>query len=142
MTKANPLAARLNCLNMSPLFAVFLLGCASMALCQIPGGFNVQDPQSNSLYLELAHLAVSSQVEGKQYYDTVVELLEVQTQVVAGFNYRLKVLTAPSNCQIGVHQYSKERCTPQSSAPTKVCVAEFFHGLSSEPSLTSYSCDA
>ncbi|XP_064469436.1 cystatin-2-like [Ornithodoros turicata] len=127
---------------MSPLFAVFLLGCASMAASQVPGGWNVKDPLSDSLYLELAHLAVSSQVEGKQYYDTVVELLEVQTQVVAGSNYRLKLVAAPSTCEVGVHQYSRERCTPQSDAPTKVCVAEFYHGFSGEPSLTSYSCEA
>ncbi|XP_064469434.1 cystatin-2-like [Ornithodoros turicata] len=129
---------------MSPLFAVFLLGCASMAASQLPvrGGWRVRDPQSDSFYLELAHLAVSSQVEGKQYYDTVVELLEVQTQTVAGTNYKLKLVAAPSNCKVGVHDYSSERCRPQNHATTKVCVAQLYHGLSGGPSLTSYSCDA
>ncbi|XP_064469433.1 cystatin-2-like [Ornithodoros turicata] len=131
---------------MSSLFAAVFLACACLAASQGLGGFGgwqTQDPQSDELYLELAHNAVSSQAAGQEYYDTVVELLEVQTQVVAGTNYKVKFVAAPSNCKVGVHQYSKERCLPKSEAPTKVCVARFSEDLRGrERFLFSYSCDA
>ncbi|XP_064472100.1 cystatin-2-like [Ornithodoros turicata] len=132
---------------MPPLSAVVLLGCACLAMSQATvGGWQKQDRVSQKLYMSLADYVVSRQTEGLQYYDVVVDLLEVQTQVVAGINYKVKVLVAPTDCEVGVHEYSRERCHPQKGAPTKVCVVQFKEGLPRSPdaglSFTSYSCEA
>lgn len=67
--------------------AVFLVcvvlaaaGSASRSKGALVGGWKTQDP-TNPKFENLAHYAVSTQVEGREYYDTVLELLEVQTQV-------------------------------------------------------------
>ncbi|CAN7938765.1 unnamed protein product, partial [Ixodes hexagonus] len=76
------------------------------------GGWGARNPDSNPKYTELAHYAVSSQAADQAYYDTVLKLLEVEVQVVAGMNYRLKFTTAATNCKVGVDEYSSERCKP------------------------------
>ncbi|KAG0441307.1 hypothetical protein HPB47_015991 [Ixodes persulcatus] len=64
--------------------------CGTLAGRSLPGGWRTRDPHSNPKFAELAHYAVSSQAGDSEFYDTVLELLAVQTQVVAGMNYRLR----------------------------------------------------
>ncbi|XP_042144554.1 salivary cystatin-L-like [Ixodes scapularis] len=75
-------------------------------------------------YESLAHYAVSTQVEGREYYDTVLGILEVKTQIVDGVIYMLKFTTTQSTCKIeaGV-EYSKLNCHPRRSKVENVCTA-------------------
>nr|XP_054928375.1 cystatin-1-like isoform X6 [Dermacentor andersoni] len=88
---------------------LFLCSCATSAMV---GGWRKQDPRRNTDYLRLANYAVSTQTRGLKDYHTVVRLLQVMTQVVAGVNYKLIFTTAPSNCVIGKVPYIPHVCTP------------------------------
>ncbi|KAL3203860.1 hypothetical protein MRX96_053152, partial [Rhipicephalus microplus] len=76
------------------------------------GGWTEQNPQGSPKYLKLAHYAVSTQTEGETVYNTVLNLTNVATQVVAGVNYNLTFTTAPTNCRVGQVQYSATQCPP------------------------------
>ncbi|EEC11253.1 cystatin-2 precursor, putative, partial [Ixodes scapularis] len=88
------------------------------------GGWKTQD-LTNPKFENLAHYAVSTQVEGREYYDTVLGILEVKTQIVDGVMFMLKFTTTQSTCKIeaGV-EYSKLNCHPRTS---KVVLA--LHGV-------------
>lgn len=45
------------------------------------GGFQRKNVGDNPIYEELAHFAISKQVANREFFDTVLELLEVDTQV-------------------------------------------------------------
>lgn len=128
---------------MSPLWiAVIFLASACHSSSGIPGGWTKQDPKADTKFLELAHYATSSQTEGRDYYDTVVELLEVETQVVAGLNYRLKMKIAPSMCKIAEKKYTQEECVPQEGVPHTVCTAVVYEVVwQNTRSITSFKCE-
>ncbi|XP_064484013.1 cystatin-2-like [Ornithodoros turicata] len=120
------------------LFAIFHGSQGS----SMPGGWTKQDPKADARFLELAHFATSSQTEGLQYYNTVVELVEVETQVVAGMNYKLKMAIAPSTCKIGEVQYSVQECVAQEGQPQSMCVAVVYDvPWQKQTSVTSFKCE-
>nr|3L0R_A Chain A, Cystatin-2 [Ornithodoros moubata]3L0R_B Chain B, Cystatin-2 [Ornithodoros moubata] len=107
----------------------------------IPGGWTRQDP-TEARFLELAHFATSSQTEGREFYDTVVTVKEVETQVVAGMNYKLTIEISPSVCKIGEVQYSAEQCVPKDAQQKSTCVAVIYHvPWQNQKSVTSYRCE-
>nr|AQN67694.1 cystatin JpIpcys2c [Ixodes persulcatus] len=115
--------------------------CGTLAGRSLPSGWRTMDPHSNPKYAELAHYAVSSQAGDSEFYDTVLELLAVQTEVVAGMNYRLKFSTAESSCKVGVDEYSRERCTPKVSPPKAICTAVVYErAWQNHREVTSYKC--
>lgn len=71
--------------NMSRCAAFFLLVCSFLAGVTseryMTGGWEKRDPHRNPHFQELAHFAVSKGSKPKPYYDTVVTLIEVHTQV-------------------------------------------------------------
>lgn len=120
---------------------VLLVGAlVGIVFANIPGGWQVQDHTKDE-YLGLAHLATSQAVEGRQHYDTVLELLKAETQVVAGTNYRLSMKVAESICKIGEDTYTKEQCTAKPGATPRTCTAVLLQGLR-EPTarVTSFEC--
>uniref|UniRef100_C9W1H5 Secreted cystatin n=1 Tax=Rhipicephalus sanguineus TaxID=34632 RepID=C9W1H5_RHISA len=115
----------------------FLGSCATSAMV---GGWRKQDPDKNSKYLPFAHYAVSTQTQGLKHYNTVVRLLEVKTQVVAGINYKLIFTTAPTNCVIGKVHYSPHVCT-QVGHEDRLCSAIIYViPWMNRISVTSYTC--
>lgn len=92
-------------------FAVLLLR-GDVTSATFVGGWEPQNPQGDPKYLQLSHYAVSTQKANRTHYDTVVNLTAVATQIVAGVNYKLSFLTAPSNCTIGHDVYTAQQCVP------------------------------
>ncbi|XP_077551706.1 cystatin-2-like [Haemaphysalis longicornis] len=90
------------------------------------GAYVEQDPNSNPKYLELASLAVAQRIEGLEYYDTVLDLTRVLTQLVEGMNYRLTFTIAPSVCKIGQVEYTRERCPPTTTEAKATCTAKIY----------------
>ncbi|KAL1474441.1 hypothetical protein MTO96_020851 [Rhipicephalus appendiculatus] len=60
------------------LIVICLFGAAQSALV---GGWHRHSVGDNALFEELAHFAVSRQVGDREYFDTVLELVDVETQV-------------------------------------------------------------
>uniref|UniRef100_G3MRH4 Cystatin domain-containing protein n=1 Tax=Amblyomma maculatum TaxID=34609 RepID=G3MRH4_AMBMU len=117
--------------------AVLIVACGA----SIPGGWSTKDPQSSPKYKELAHYAVSQRVEGLENYDTVLELTKVETQVVAGLNYRLTFTIAGSECKIAEIEYSEERCPPKDNVGKATCTAVVYERpWQNIRSLTSFNC--
>ncbi|KAM7288483.1 salivary cystatin-L2-like [Ixodes scapularis] len=115
--------------------------CGTLAGRSLPGGWRSRDVYSDPAYAELAHYAVSSQAGDSEFYDTVLELLEVETQVVAGMNYRLKFSTAETACKVGVDEYSRERCLPKVNLPKATCTAVVYERpWQNHREVTSYEC--
>ncbi|XP_065289897.1 cystatin-2-like [Dermacentor albipictus] len=110
---------------------------------QIPvfGGWQKRKVGDDAIYEELAHFAVSKQVRNQQFYDTVLELVDVETQVVAGTNYRIKFKITESTCKV-TEAYSKTACVPKSRETVKdVCTAQIFVPLTNDRLLTSFTCE-
>ncbi|CAN7938768.1 unnamed protein product [Ixodes hexagonus] len=113
--------------------SIFLLSTAFVAVGwagrserSLVGGWKTQDP-TDPRFVNLAHYAVSTQVEGRQYYDTVLQLLEAETQqIVAGVNYKLKFTTTQSTCKVGKVDYSQELCQPKSNEADAVCTTTIY----------------
>ncbi|KAH6926458.1 hypothetical protein HPB50_018718 [Hyalomma asiaticum] len=109
-------------------------------LIGVPGGWQRKNVGDEAIYEELAHYAISKQVDNREFFDTVLELLEVQTQVVAGINYRIKFKTAESTCRI-TEAYSKEACQPKSPQAVKdICTAEVVEGVGNVRTILSFTC--
>ncbi|XP_075556928.1 mialostatin-like [Dermacentor variabilis] len=121
------------------LFAVFQCCAADPVLV---GGWTRQSVGDNALFEELAHFAVSRQVGDREFFDTVLELVDVQTQVVAGTNYRIKFKTAESTCRV-TDTYSKELCLPKSRETVKdTCTAVIYDvPWLTERSVSSFTCE-
>ncbi|CAN7938767.1 unnamed protein product, partial [Ixodes hexagonus] len=114
--------------------------CA-LATGSLPGGWTTKEPNSEAIFTDLAHYAVSSQVAGKEFYDTVLELLGVETQVVAGRNYRLNFSTAETACKVGEVQYSKENCLPKENMAKDNCTAVVYERpWENHREVTSFNC--
>ncbi|KAH6926460.1 hypothetical protein HPB50_018720 [Hyalomma asiaticum] len=118
--------------------AVFIAApCTGQGL----GGWQTKNVQEDPIYEELAHFAISKQVNNREFFDTVLELLEVQTQVVSGIKYRIKFKTAESTCRI-FDTYSKAACPPKIQVGNDICTAEIVDGPNNDRVLTSFSCQA
>ncbi|XP_065297613.2 cystatin-2-like [Dermacentor albipictus] len=104
------------------MIAVLLTALFAVTLA-IPGGWTTKQPSSSPKYKELAHFAVAQRIEGLQKYDTVLELTKVETQVVAGINYRITFTIAGSDCTIGEVEYNAERCPPKDNQAKATCTA-------------------
>ncbi|XP_037501415.1 salivary cystatin-L [Rhipicephalus sanguineus] len=107
---------------------------------QMTGGWTEQDPQRSSTYLKLAHYAVSTQTKGRTVYDTVVKLTNAATQVVAGINYKLTFVTAPSICKIRHVAYSAEKCLPAGPANKKCTAIIYIAAAANAKQVSSYTC--
>ncbi|XP_064484059.1 cathepsin L-like [Ornithodoros turicata] len=124
------------------LFGIIFVSNICSVLSHKPGGYYSVDPKSDPKFMELAHFATSSQTGGRKYYDTVVELLEVKTQVVAGMNYKLKMRIGPSICKIEDTQYSREQCLLQEGVPATVCTAVIYEiPWLNNRTVTDYKCE-
>ncbi|XP_077536584.1 cystatin-1-like [Haemaphysalis longicornis] len=123
---------------------IAFFGLVGVAFCSHPkrliGGWTQHDPSSNPKYLELAHFAISQQTKGLDVYHTVLKLVKVETQVVAGTNYRLIFETAPTNCPIS-EKYSIENCKPTTNRPSATCIATVYERpWENYRELTSFRC--
>ncbi|XP_077523617.1 cystatin-2-like isoform X2 [Amblyomma americanum] len=116
--------------------------CGVACLAAVPGRWTSKDPESSPKYRELAHYAVSQRVEGQVNYNTVLDITKVETQVVAGVNYRLTFTIAASDCKIGEVDYSKERCPPKTNVPKATCTAVVYEKpWENFRSLSSLTCE-
>ncbi|KAL1474440.1 hypothetical protein MTO96_020850 [Rhipicephalus appendiculatus] len=90
----------------------------------------------------LAHYAISQQVGGREFFDTVLELVEVETQTVAGTNYRIKFKIAESTCRVG-EVYNKDVCLPRTRETVKdTCTAVIYDvPWLNERSVSSFDCE-
>ncbi|XP_037570480.1 uncharacterized protein LOC119452331 [Dermacentor silvarum] len=107
-----------------------------------PGDWRRHSVDENPLFEELAHFAISRQVRDREYFDTVLELVDVESQGDATI-YRIKFKTTESTCGI-TETYSKRLCLPRSRGVIKdTCTAVFFifPWLNNERSLYSFSCE-
>uniref|UniRef100_A0A6B0URV4 Putative salivary cystatin n=1 Tax=Ixodes ricinus TaxID=34613 RepID=A0A6B0URV4_IXORI len=128
----------------SSLALVLLLGGVAVCTAQVlVGGFSEKtDHHTNPKYLDLAHYATSTwsaQQPGKTHFDTVVELEKVETQVVAGTNYRLTLKVVESVCEL-TSTYSKEACTAKANAAHRNCITVIYENLRGEKSVSSFDC--
>uniref|UniRef100_G3MTA4 Cystatin domain-containing protein n=1 Tax=Amblyomma maculatum TaxID=34609 RepID=G3MTA4_AMBMU len=125
-------------LLVATLTPVFL--CGQHASAALVGGWTKQEPSGNPKYLSLAHYAVSQQTQGRDKYDTVSNLTEVYTQVVAGVNYKLTFTTAPSNCTVGQDAYSAQLCVPVAEVNGRCTAVVYEVPWANTTGLTSYTC--
>uniref|UniRef100_A0A023FQZ4 Putative tick cistatins 1 n=1 Tax=Amblyomma cajennense TaxID=34607 RepID=A0A023FQZ4_AMBCJ len=79
---------------------------------RLVGGWEKKTVEGNELFKELAHFAVGQQVGDREFFDTVVEVTDAETQLVAGTNYRLTFKIAESTCRV-TETYTKELCRPK-----------------------------
>uniref|UniRef100_A0A023GCY6 Putative tick cistatins 1 n=1 Tax=Amblyomma triste TaxID=251400 RepID=A0A023GCY6_AMBTT len=128
------------------LVAVFLGACAFMCdgapqgpPIPVVGGWQKKTPVDSEHYKELAHFAVSKQVEGREFFDTVLEVTDVETQVVAGTNYRITFKIAESTCRV-TETYSKETCLPKTRDVKSTCTAVITEPLNNERFVHSFTC--
>lgn len=117
---------------------LFLTSCATAAMV---GGWRKQDPHRKK-YLHFAHYAVSKQTTALSTYNTVVRVLDVKSQVVAGVNYKLTFTTAPTNCFIGKVHYSPNLCTPAGQENALCSAVVYTVPWMNLLSVTSYNCSS
>uniref|UniRef100_A0A6M2CRL6 Putative cystatin n=1 Tax=Rhipicephalus microplus TaxID=6941 RepID=A0A6M2CRL6_RHIMP len=122
--------------------AFVVIACSAEEQIPVLGGWQKHNAEDNAIYDELAHFAVSKQVANRQFFDTVLEIVDVESQTVAGTNYRIKFKITESTCPVpGV--YSKATCVPKSREIIKdVCTA----AITDVPwtkvrELTSFTCE-
>ncbi|XP_037501615.1 salivary cystatin-L2 [Rhipicephalus sanguineus] len=122
------------------LVATFVLSASESPTLR--GGWKRKQVGEDAIFDELAHYAISQQVSDREFFDTVLELVEVETQTVAGTNYRIKFKTAESTCRVG-EVYNKEVCLPRTRETVKdTCTAVIYDvPWLSERSLTSFNCE-
>ncbi|XP_002434437.3 salivary cystatin-L-like [Ixodes scapularis] len=123
---------------------VLLLGGVAVCTAQgVSGGFGLKrDHRTNPKYLNLAHFATSTwsaQQAGRTYFDTVEEVERVETQVVAGTNYRLTLRVVESVCVL-TSPYSREVCVAKEDVARRRCVAVVYEDLQGEWTVSSYDC--
>ncbi|CAN8009394.1 unnamed protein product [Ixodes pacificus] len=132
----------------SSLTLVLLLG--GVAVCTataVFGGYSEKtDHHSNPEYLDLAHYATSTwssehRKPGQTNFDTVVDVLKVETQTVAGTNYRLTLKVAESICPL-TSAYNKETCFVNAQALQRTCTTVVTEPLQGEKFVSSFECTA
>ncbi|KAG0436270.1 hypothetical protein HPB47_018043 [Ixodes persulcatus] len=120
--------------------ALLVLGvvCLSTAL---PGDWRRHHLDVDPRNWDLAHFAISSQIEGRTNYDTLMKLISVESQVNEGVDYKLKMKVAESYCVIGKEPYSRERCPVKIGVPYMFCTAVVnYMPWEKRTSLKSYDC--
>ncbi|KAM7306416.1 putative cystatin [Ixodes scapularis] len=106
-----------------------------------PGVWRKHQPDMDPRYKEWAHFAISSQVEDRTNFDTLMNLMSVESQVIVGVDYKLKMKVAESDCVIGVDSYSRERCHLKVDVPYMLCTAVVnYRPWEHKTSLKSYNC--
>ncbi|CAN8031789.1 unnamed protein product [Ixodes persulcatus] len=132
----------------SSLTLVLLLG--GVAVCTataVLGGYSEKpDHHTNPKYLELAHYAASTwssehSKPGQTNFDTVVEVLKVETQTVAGTNYRLTLKVAESTCPL-TSAYNKDTCSVNAEALQRTCTTVVTEPLQGDKFVSSFECTA
>ncbi|XP_077551655.1 salivary cystatin-L2-like [Haemaphysalis longicornis] len=120
--------------------AVVSVGLFVCCTAQLVGGWHPQTDTGNEHYHKLAHLAVSQQVQGRRFYDTVLKVTKVETQTVAGRNYRITFKTAESTCPVTA-VYSKKACRPKTRQVKATCTAVIYEGLGQhQTTVNSFTC--
>ncbi|CAN7950378.1 unnamed protein product, partial [Ixodes pacificus] len=120
------------------LLVVLGVACVSSVF---PGVWRKHHPDVDPRYKEWAHFAISSQVENRTNFDTLMTLISVESQVIEGVNYKLKMKVAESTCVIGVDSYSRELCYLKVDAPYMLCTAVVsYMPWEHKTSLKSYNC--
>ncbi|XP_037576226.1 salivary cystatin-L [Dermacentor silvarum] len=116
--------------------------CCTAGPGRLVGGWKKHSVNEKPVFEELAHYAISQQVGGREYFDTVLELVDVDTQLVAGTNYRIKFKVAESTCRV-TESYTREACLPKSRESVKdVCTAVIYEvPWLNERSITSFTCE-
>uniref|UniRef100_V5IGM5 Putative tick cistatins 1 n=1 Tax=Ixodes ricinus TaxID=34613 RepID=V5IGM5_IXORI len=132
----------------SSLTLLLLLGGVAVCTAQlVVGGYSEKsDHHTNPKYLELAHYATSTWSSGhsrpgQTNFDTVVEVLKVETQTVAGTNYRLTLKVAESNCPL-TSAYNKDTCSVNANALQRTCTTVVTEPLQGEKFVHSFECTA
>uniref|UniRef100_UPI0001DBDB8E sialostatin L2 n=1 Tax=Ixodes scapularis TaxID=6945 RepID=UPI0001DBDB8E len=108
------------------------------------GGYRERSNQDDPEYLEMAHYATSTwsaQQPGKTHFDTVVEVMKVETQTVAGTNYRLTLKVAESTCEL-TSTYNKDTCQANANAAQRTCTTVIYRNMQGEKSINSFECAA
>ncbi|KAH6926976.1 hypothetical protein HPB50_024351 [Hyalomma asiaticum] len=117
-----------------------LLALSSAALVGAPMKHDAKDFEN---YLDDAHYVAASQVDGREFYDTVVEILEAETQVVSGVIIRLKMKMTESVCKVSKENYTRELCTAKKGKPVKICEAEIYsRAWENYRNVNSFTCEA
>ncbi|XP_075554549.1 cystatin-2-like isoform X1 [Dermacentor variabilis] len=126
---------------------MWLLACCVVVLpgfvygASLPGGFYRRRVDADPIYTQMAHFAIAQHTADHEYFDTVLELFQVDVQSAAGFNYRLKFTTAESTCR-GEETYSPVTCPPKGKEVKEVCTAfVFFVPWVGSRSLRSINCE-
>nr|QBR53060.1 cystatin [Haemaphysalis flava] len=107
---------------------------------QLVGGWHQQSEIGDERYNKLAHFAIAKQVEGREFFDTLLEITAVETQLVAGTNYRITFKTTESTCRV-TETYTKESCQPKTQEAKDTCTAVIYEvPWLNQTSLTSFTC--
>lgn len=125
--------------------AVVIVGLVLCCYADEPhlvGGWHQQSEIGDERYNTLAHFALAKQVEGREFFDTLLEITAVETQLVAGTNYRITFKTAESTCRV-TETYTKEVCLPKRREVKDTCTAQIYEvPWLNTTSLTSFTCGA
>ncbi|KAH8027054.1 hypothetical protein HPB51_001950 [Rhipicephalus microplus] len=120
--------------------AFVVIACSAEERIPVLGGWQKHNAEDNAIDDELAHFAVSKQVANRQFFDTVLEIVDVESQTVAGTNYRIKFKITESTCPIpGV--YSKATCVPKSKEVTMASSTVVLYGIA-VAALAVVACNA
>lgn len=120
--------------------------CVAISSCvvssdSLPGGYYRRRPDSDPVYTQMAHFAIAQHTASHEFFDTLLDLFQVDVQSSAGFNYRLKFTTAESTCR-GEDTYSPSLCCPKKKVVKEVCTAFVFYvPWVGERSVTSMHCE-
>ncbi|XP_077521140.1 cystatin-2-like [Amblyomma americanum] len=116
--------------------------CGAAAGSRLVGGWQKKNVDGNDLFTELAHFAVGQQVGDREFFDTVLEVTDAETQVVAGTNYRLTFKIAESTCRV-TETYTKELCLPKTRDVKDTCTAVIYDvPWLNQRSVSSFTCSA
>lgn len=120
-------------------FCIAIFTCVASS-DSLPGGYYRRRPDSDPVYNQMAHFAIAQHTASHEFFDTVLDLFQVDVQSSAGFNYRLKFTTAESTCR-GAETYSPDVCRPKKKVVKEVCTAFVFYvPWVGERSVTSMHC--
>uniref|UniRef100_A0A023G9N4 Putative tick cistatins 1 n=1 Tax=Amblyomma triste TaxID=251400 RepID=A0A023G9N4_AMBTT len=122
------------------LLGAFVVCCKTEETPRLVGGWQKKPVDGNQLFTELAHFAVGNQVGDREFFDTVLEVIDAETQVVAGTNYRLTFKIAESTCRV-TETYTKELCLPKTQDVKDTCTAVIYDvPWLNQRSVTSFTC--
>nr|XP_037275976.1 uncharacterized protein LOC119168685 [Rhipicephalus microplus] len=60
--------------------ALAVVACNAEEEIVVPGGWQKHNVADNAIYDELAHFAVSKQVANREFFDTVLKIVDVESQ--------------------------------------------------------------